>query len=130
PAKWLSINQSAFWAGFMDQWLSIRSGTIMRVPRAPHLIAVALFRALLRRTILLRRVFGSILWRRVRLLRRVCRLRLRGFQVVDDLLQGNDICLQGFDLRLRGVEFLLMVEAELGDCFLQKLDIALQTTGT
>src|SRR5947209_5399523 len=40
-ARWLSINQSAFWAGFMEISL-IRSAGIMTVFRATHLIVLAL----------------------------------------------------------------------------------------
>src|ERR1700757_2801989 len=78
-AKWLSIYQSAFWAGFIAPQGTPRSGSIMRSWRAPHLIVLALLARWPAKLFaaLLRRVFGSCILRRRRvgLLAIVGRLR-------------------------------------------------------
>jgi hypothetical protein len=75
-------------------------------------------------------VLGSVLGRRsVGLFLVLDRFILRRPQIVHGLLQAGDGPLQTVDLPVRGIEPLLLVNAELGDGLLQEIDIALQATG-
>src|ERR1700733_890478 len=67
---------------------------------------------------------------RVDLLRIPLRLWLCSLKIVHRLLQRGEVHFQRLDLAISRIEFLLMVQRQLRDRLLKKLDIALQTTGT